>query len=815
MKHILFTFLLALLAIPAAAQYEVSFYRVDTVGEVNHAVNATISVNNSSGSTLEGSRWKAYLLAGGQVVDSVAPINIYDGYYANFDVAFTPHEEGTLPLQAVAIIDNDTIRTNIVDAVISKEAPEAVYEVGTPDGTQTYAPLQTSYENSESETVYTADELGLQPGQKITKLVYRGESDYGIELNSLKVWLQNTDATEPADTFLTTDSMTAVYDSAYTIPVGGDYNAYVDLLTLPLQQPFTYTGGNLRVRLRHSASKYSTVYFIRSSSDGNAIYHRAINADDLDAARVNTTYKPVVTLYVESEPVAITGKVSDTDGNALSGAEVKLTSSNVEYSGASADDGSYSIEVIQNRLPYVLTASLKGYIPVADSVNFADGNIVRNIVLRQANGLDLSSASLPAEGHVNGSYNAIVTVTNYTDEAVAGNDWTAALLTADGDTLATTAGVDVAVGESKDVVLSFIPHATDSLRLVAAISGDGFEALSDTASVVILPEEPDMSEKQVNESNRTDYYIPLDLYSYHSTSQTIYNADQIGLPAGSRITSFVYRGYNNNDNEFDLRVRLFVENTTDSLPADNYDFTPADTATMQKLFDGMVHMERKGSRYEYVDMLPLKFGKPFVYEGKNLRVVVVHDADEKSSAAYFENDSHYTTFRASNDYDSEFTASNYMAKNMQPVIHLTVDESRHLTGVVTDSATSEPIAGAVVTLTDNGVIYTDTTASDGSYSINVMKGLHSYQPSAFADGYNAWSGDSLSLVLNDSTLNIVLAKTDVDGIANINADSSKTINANHGIYDLQGRLVAREPSAAAIARLPKGIYIVNGKKVAR
>ena len=61
-----------------------------------------------------------------------------------------------------------------------------------------------------------------------------------------------------------------------------------------------------------------------------------------------------------------------------------------------------------------------------------------------------------------------------------------------------------------------------------------------------------------------------------------------------------------------------------------------------------------------------------------------------------------------------------------------------------------------------------------------------------------------------SVTTVVIGLEDASGIADI---GNTPLNIEHSVYDLQGRKIANAQRAKSNVQLPKGIYIVNGKKI--
>lgn len=127
-------------------------------------------------------------------------------------------------------------------------------------------------------------------------------------------------------------------------------------------------------------------------------------------------------------------------------------------------------------------------------------------------------------------------------------------------------------------------------------------------------------------------------------------------------------------------------------------------------------------------------------------------------------------------------------------------------GQIADPA---PLADATVTVVDaNGTeVATTTTAADGTYELTLTEaGVYTITYSH--DGYI----DSVVTVTagaEDTTLaDVTLITPTVDAISTINANSVKGLKGD--VYSVSGQYIGRDVDLKA---LPRGVYIINGKKV--
>ena len=229
------------------------------------------------------------------------------------------------------------------EITIEPETPNKQILIGNITGTQgESAPINLYYNNSQSETIYTAEQLGIPAGTKITKIVYKGYGNSQKTANAdLKVWLQNTEDASYSEPYTATDesTMTNVYDGTYTYKVNNDASNPTDIISVELATPFEYTGNNLRIRVSTAYNTYVKVYFPFDTAPSNQTIRRF---SDGSLGAYSVCSSPVVFLNIIAEPKTLSGKVVDENGNAIANADITLTSDNVEYKATTDDEGNYS-----------------------------------------------------------------------------------------------------------------------------------------------------------------------------------------------------------------------------------------------------------------------------------------------------------------------------------------------------------------------------------------------------------------------------------------------------------------------------------------
>ena len=106
-----------------------------------------------------------------------------------------------------------------------------------------------------NQLIYTASQLGLQNGDKITSLTFYPRGNIGFSGGSITLSLANTTTSRFSSTNLLNETMTQVARvTSYTVNSNGEW-------TINFDQPFTYTGNNILVQFASTAGTRGSTSF--------------------------------------------------------------------------------------------------------------------------------------------------------------------------------------------------------------------------------------------------------------------------------------------------------------------------------------------------------------------------------------------------------------------------------------------------------------------------------------------------------------------------------------------------------------------------
>ena len=160
---------------------------------------------------------------------------------------------------------------------------------------------------SKSEMIYKSDDLNLGKNCQISKIAFAYAKDKWNHSKpeipaNVKIYLQNTDATEVGSAITDVATMTKVYDGKVTY-VGTGTPTDPIWLNFEFEKPFEYTGGALRVVYENinEIEKTSCNYYFR---DDYGKHRKALLAYGSSASKIEASYDgqafPVMKVYSES-----------------------------------------------------------------------------------------------------------------------------------------------------------------------------------------------------------------------------------------------------------------------------------------------------------------------------------------------------------------------------------------------------------------------------------------------------------------------------------------------------------------------------------
>lgn len=382
---------------------------IPATGQVNKEYFAKAELINLNVQPEDSASYTATLFVDGQPVATAAPVAIAPQATREYVFAYTPHAEGTFDTYVTFDFGAFKLYGDTVAVTIAAESATNAYTVGeVKDTKSTFVPVSPNFNNSISETLYTQAQLeaaGLKKGDKIQSLTYRGYNSADDVTGKVKAFIYNCNDTEFGDPDMTQDDlMTKVFEKSYTFKKAGAFDDLVDMLVINFDEPFTYEGGALRIKVSNvNETTYKSVNFAVDNTVLEQCY--GSRSDDTaveDFTSFSSAYSmPVTTFGVVATPDTIRGKVIElVDGvsQPLAGVNIMLVSvidatagapakapakvAQIQYSGMTDENGEYAIPVIQVGPAYDATYSLSGY--ESQTIRYSTLGEVADVVLKKA-----------------------------------------------------------------------------------------------------------------------------------------------------------------------------------------------------------------------------------------------------------------------------------------------------------------------------------------------------------------------------------------------------------------------------------------------
>lgn len=392
---------------PTAVDIIVEGHRHPDRATVNNPCQARIIVRNLSSKPLAAADYTVTLTVGDAEEHPAELADIAPGATVDYTIEHTPHMPGEYPVSVTVAAGETIITTPETSLSVKPEEALVRHTAGTPDGSRSYrCPLSTSNLRSSSQAIYTAEELGLEHGDEILKVMISGytitekNAEYDVTL-----WLVNTTATAvDASSPRSTDGLPAAWHGKWSPFFGGTLEEPAEILSMDLTDGFIYTGDNLLVILEAKSEGFKSVYFISTASGKSIVRYGDTDEIYAETPWAAETGRASLNVYTAMQVPTVSGTVTDINsGEPISGARLSLTSGKVLYTAMTAADGTYAIAPVQHTLPFMLEIEADDYVPVDPvAVNFA-GTDIRHDFRLLRNG-ETAITDIEADGAPEGAY---------------------------------------------------------------------------------------------------------------------------------------------------------------------------------------------------------------------------------------------------------------------------------------------------------------------------------------------------------------------------------------------------------------------------
>lgn len=217
----------------------------------------------------------------------------------DFESSFTPlaSAAGYLTGMAPTVKFENGAAVEDVELKLRPSASETEKEIGIPTRFASTGAVYLQFNNSESETLYTADLLDLPSNAVITAISYDGYCDKSKAVDyRMELYLQNTEDETVGSGATPKEDMELFASETKNIAMGGTSSLPVELVRFENAGGFKYAGGNLRVLASSRSNKTNSIYFLMDATRPATSVYRYWGSSESNTWKVNTAGMPMMRL---------------------------------------------------------------------------------------------------------------------------------------------------------------------------------------------------------------------------------------------------------------------------------------------------------------------------------------------------------------------------------------------------------------------------------------------------------------------------------------------------------------------------------------
>lgn len=319
-----------------------------------HTASMTVE-NLGSGSS---SPFEVSLTDGnGHVLATATHEGLPAGTKSTVGLSWIPETTGPMTLQATILADDDSDTrdnsTNVMPIMVTDASNSVITIDDSRAGTIPDIPVCFRTKESAVQTVYYANEIGIDAGQN-SSIVFTSAFDVDHLTENFDVYLAETERTDFADSEWVPDSeFTKVFEGQFFLPAGKRE------FTIPFDKAFDYKGGNLIVMTRKISNSFITTksFVVHESKEPRTLQATAVNSGQLISSNYDlrnpiNVYAHMSVNMVKPDHGSVTGTVRDSEGFVLD-ADVRVdgtmlfrtTGRNGTFSFAELSAGKHTLTV--------------------------------------------------------------------------------------------------------------------------------------------------------------------------------------------------------------------------------------------------------------------------------------------------------------------------------------------------------------------------------------------------------------------------------------------------------------------------------------
>lgn len=793
---------------------------------VNYASTASATIVNIGKADVKEGELTAKIYLNDEEAASASVPAIASGESATITIAFTPHQAGATTIRMA--VEGVATADATAEMTVAEETTSNYVQVGEASTSTSGGPFKFYNKRSITEIIYPKEAINIPAGTKILGLTFKGYYSGKNVQSDINVYIANEQGTAFKGYDVT--GMTQ-YSGVFDMTNGGGSSSNpIDVITVTFPEGIVYNGENIRIVTTAYSDGWQSVYFEVDNNYSSAAQQKASESGSLEDLEAGASwsalsYMPVAYFAVEKDATTISGTVTAKEsGAAIEGAEVKLTSGDVEYAGTTGADGRYEFAVKQDALTYNMEVAKEGYFTYrSNGISFAEGSAVKDVEMDEATGINIMSVSIPAEGEVNSTMTVKATIENGLEKEAGSYT---AVFYVDGVAAAEAEAVALEAYKSYDFEFVYTPHTEGEVSAYVEFKNEYNTATSEPQTIAIAAESAN-AEVRVGTPTEFSTAGPIRFYDQYTQTEIIYPKEMISLEAGAKILSISFKGYTESRTA-DPVVNVWIGNVAEGSALQGDDVTELTQVTPE--YGTMVTIKPAGSESEPISIISVEIPDGFTYEGGDIRIFTQSESDAWTYT-YFEIDNNVQgQAQQRYDYSSiDNVASKSWTGIEMPVVYFGISPTKNISGTVTFWKDKAPAEGAKVTLRSGEVEYYGTTEADGAYSIDVIKHSLVYDMIVSLEGYEDTVVEGISFAEGDVVKDAELLTREEAGISATDADALNVYGSRGAIvvespdarrvtvYDLSGRAVRIaevEAGKTTLDGFNAGIYIVERKKVA-
>lgn len=283
--------------------------------------------------------------AQGNVLTTANCDGVEPGECTKVNASWTPSSAENLAITAVASHSSDPISSNNTSNILHAQVLAAECSRLTIDNSDMYAsaafPINFSAKESETQTIYYANELGIDKGQ-IESVTFASGFNYPLLTENFELWIGETDAADfSAGNMIPNTGFTRVFSGKVYMPA--EYHEF----TLPFDTPYQYKGGNVVLMTRKCSDEtINTKQFIVHRSNQPRTITAITNtpgtlaSGGYESRESVEAYAHALFNMVKADAGSVAGRVTDQAGKPVETAIITLEGTRLTCE--SKKDGNYN-----------------------------------------------------------------------------------------------------------------------------------------------------------------------------------------------------------------------------------------------------------------------------------------------------------------------------------------------------------------------------------------------------------------------------------------------------------------------------------------